>query len=314
MDIGADLFYNGNTVHSGNFLKGGRPGKETMRYKENFIFVRKKLFEAASIGLCMLCLLCGCTKKEEVVLLAEDTHGQVGVQSGLEQTVEMAGTDGNPGQTMSEDIAADNSGAESDGHTGASAYIVKEPGSIFVHVCGAVMAPGVYELTPGSRVYEAVRAAGGFSEDAEENYVNQAQELPDGVKLVIPTKEEAEHIRQEGTVSQEADAKADTSEGESGQTVPGSNMQIGIVAQGSVQMAGDSSGAGTAQTNEGRININTASVEELCRIPGIGATRAAAVVSYRESHGAFKSPEDIMQVSGIKEGTYEKIKDSISVK
>ncbi len=299
---------------AGTSLRAVRPGKETMRYKENFIVSSKKLFEAASIGLCMLCLLCGCTKKEELILLAEDTHGQVEVQSGSDQTVEMAGMDGNPGQTMTGDIAADNPGAERDGYAAASAYIAQEPGSIFVHVCGAVMAPGVYELTPGSRVYEAVQAAGGFAEDAEENYVNQAQELPDGVKLVIPTKEEAERIRREETVSQKEDAKADASKGESGQTVPGSDMQIGIVAQGSVQMAGDASDTGMVQTNEGRININTASVEELCRIPGIGATRAAAVVSYRESHGAFNSPEDIMQVSGIKEGTYEKIKDSISVK
>ena len=64
--------------------------------------------------------------------------------------------------------------------------------SIYVHVCGAVVNPGVYELPTGSRVYEAVQAAGGFTEEADENYVNQAFALTDAVQLLIPTVEEAE--------------------------------------------------------------------------------------------------------------------------
>ena len=64
---------------------------------------------------------------------------------------------------------------------------------------------------------------------------------------------------------------------------------------------------------DGLVNINTASEEELSAIPGIGAGKAAAVVRYRQENGAFASIEDIMKVSGIKEGTYEKIKDKITV-
>ena len=183
--------------------------------------------------------------------------------------------------------------------------MAEDAGTIYVHVCGAVLRPGVYELAAGSRVYEAVQAAGGFAENAEESYVNQAQEVPDGAKLVIPTKEEAEAI-----VSKDSGRL----EGE-GQTAD-SGLQPGIAVQEDVNAAGltKETEVGKTTAEGGRVNINTASLEELCKIPGIGTTRAAAIESYREDHGSFKSPEEIMQVSGIKEGTYEKIKDSISVK
>lgn len=179
---------------------------------------------------------------------------------------------------------------------GEAALLSREVSSLlYVHVCGAVEVPGVYELPAGSRVYEAVQAAGGFAENAERNYVNQAQTLADGVKLVIPTVEEA--------------AAADRKEQDFGAAAEKSAAasQIGIIGDG------EASGEETAQRTEGRININTATKQELCGIPGVGETRAAAIVSYRESHGGFARPEDIMKVSGIKEGMYDKIKESICV-
>lgn len=176
---------------------------------------------------------------------------------------------------MTEDKQVQEVAAEVMEEIPAAAYIEKEPETVCVHVCGAVMIPGVYELSAGSRVYEAVEAAGGFTEDAEQSYVNQAQELSDGTKLVIPTVEEAEQAGQKDIAFAQA-------------------QEVHI--------------------DDGKVNINTASLEELCKIPGIGTTRAAAVISYREEHGSFESIEDIMKVSGIKEGTYEKIKENISVK
>lgn len=283
--------------------------------------IRKKLIAAVLICLCSQWVLYGCTKKEELILLNESQHVQ---DTSTETDAEASGTDGfsasgeaakaeqNAGNELA---AADGRKVQENGQSAAdsdkTAYIEKETGRIYVHVCGAVMSPGVYELAAGSRVYEAVQAAGGFAEQADDSYVNQAQELPDGVKLVIPTKEEAESVRQaagegksEGQVSSAGEEQAD------------SGIQIGITAQGSAGTIEGAAGTETesALTDDGKVNINTASAEELCQIPGIGATRAAAVISYRERHGSFQSPEDIMNVSGIKEGTYEKIKDSISVK
>ena len=97
----------------------------------------------------------------------------------------------------------------------------------------------------------------------------------------------------------------------------GESMTAGIVGGDAIEVQaqtaqGGASGNGQTATDD-RININTASEADLCSIPGIGATRAAAVVAYRQEHGVFASVEDIMNVSGIKEGTYAKIKDRIKV-
>ena len=121
--------------------------------------------------------------------------------------------------------------------------------------------------------------------------------MDDGVKLVIPTIEEAAAARKGEALG--------TAREESGITV-----QAGIV--GGEPSKGSDDGK-TAGSGDGRININTASEAQLCEIPGIGATRAAAIAAYRDAHGGFKKPEDIMQVNGIKEGMFEKIKDSICV-
>lgn len=215
----------------------------------------------AGMLLAALLVLGGCTKKEEILFLGEETAvaepeaDEVAQTESTEETVP-------PVQT--------------------------EPDRICIHVCGAVQMPGVYELQAGSRVYEAVQAAGGFAAEADQNYVNQAQELTDGVKLVIPTVEEA--VKSAG--SQAAIA------------------QIGIAAD---TLPAGTQDSGQSGESDGKININTASEAQLCEIPGIGATRAAAIAAYRESQGAFQKPEDIMKVNGIKEGMYEKIKDSISV-
>ncbi|MCI8326786.1 MAG: competence protein ComEA [Lachnospiraceae bacterium] len=68
-----------------------------------------------------------------------------------------------------------------------------------------------------------------------------------------------------------------------------------------------------AESEDGRININTADVQKLTSLPGIGASKAEAIIAYREEHGRFQSVEELMKISGIKEGTYRKIKDSITV-
>ncbi len=275
------------------------PGKETMRNEERVFWIRKRLAVMSVVCLYSLCVLYGCTRKEELVLLTEEVSGQTQYQENSAEAVEpmqMSGAGKDDGQVMPQGSAAvEGQYLEDAGDAGvasASAYIEEETKRVYVHVCGAVITPGVYQLAAGSRVYDAVQAAGGFAECADESYVNQAQELSDGAKLVIPTKEEAGDSAQTGIVS------------------------FGVVTPEPVNSAEGSERleAGSAAAEDGRININTATVEELCRIPGIGATRAAAIVAYREDHGGFKSPEDIMQVSGIKEGTYGKIKENISVK
>ena len=72
--------------------------------------------------------------------------------------------------------------------------------------------------------------------------------------------------------------------------------------------------ASETSQEDGRININTAGVEELTTLKGVGESRANAIIAFREEHGSFENPEDIMQIAGIKEGIYAKIKDQIKVR
>lgn len=166
---------------------------------------------------------------------------------------------------------------------------IKEPAVIYVHICGAVVNPGVYELDAGSRVFEGVRAAGGFSEEACEDYVNQAEVLQDGQRLIIPTPEEVEAVKDDD--SYQESWRIDALKAEQSAAVE----------------------AAPVGNTDGLININTADESELSSIDGIGAGKAAAIVKYRQENGNFQTIQDIMKVSGIKEGTYEKIKDKITV-
>lgn len=144
---------------------------------------------------------------------------------------------------------------------------------LVVYVCGEVVNPGVYELTSGMRICDAVDAAGGLTKKASRDYWNLAEELTDGQMLYFPTSEEAEKRK---------DSAAETA-------------------------------ADTGDAADGKVNINTADISQLLTIPGIGQTRAEAVLAYRQEHGSFQRIEDIMKVSGIKNGLFEKMKDYITV-
>ncbi len=153
-----------------------------------------------------------------------------------------------------------------------------ESSVICAYICGAVQNPGVYELPEPARIFQLVEMAGGLTADADEQSVNLARFLEDGEMVWIPTEEESA----------------------AGVTAP-------------QEAAADTAASDAAGEDSGKVNINTADVSELTTLNGIGETKAAAIVAWREEHGSFQSIEEIMQVSGIAEGTYEKIKDYITV-
>lgn len=167
-----------------------------------------------------------------------------------------------------------------------NAAAVSEKSSVFVYVCGAVAHPGVYELPSEGRVVDALRAAGGLTSDADATQVNQAEKLTDGEQITVLTKEEAANLPK------------------------GQNTGAGGTAAGSSSKGNASGGEGA---NEPKVNINTASREELMTLKGIGESRADDIIAYRESNGAFGRIEDIMKVSGIKTSLFNKIKDRITV-
>ena len=167
----------------------------------------------------------------------------------------------------------------------------EEEKTLVVHICGAVSAPGVYELPAGSRIIDAVEAGGGFLPEAEEACCNLAEEIVDGCQIYIMTKSESC-----------ADGQTEKKAGI--QTSPDSDMQT---TDRNVR-----SNSAPALEN-GLVNLNTADVAALMTLPGIGESRAKAIISYREQHGAFAQIEDIMKISGIKQAAFSKIKDKITV-
>jgi len=145
---------------------------------------------------------------------------------------------------------------------------------IFVHVKGAVANPGLYSLPPGSRVKDALSAAGGLSPDGEAVSLNLADFLQDGQSLSIP------------------------------QTAPTSAPNLNPVPAPAIPNE-------PSESHRDLIDINTASFEELDSLPGIGADKAQKIITYRQENGPFPTIEAIQEVSGIGPATYANIKDLI---
>ncbi len=212
-----------------------------------------------SILTMIVCILFGCQKKEALLLteLQEESTSMGSVENI------------NPAETGQSDLAKD------------YVYQTESAASqIMIHICGAVNRPGVYQLEEGDRICQAVEKAGGFTAEADEELLNQAQKLTDGMQLVIPTKDEAEEIR-------------------AGDCTAKPYLQYGAVI--------------SAAEEGGLININTATEEQLCTLPGIGSEKAQNIIAYRIQNGSYKKIEDIMKVTGIKSGMFQKIKDKIVV-
>lgn len=170
----------------------------------------------------------------------------------------------------------------------------EKPELLYVYVCGAVECPGVYAFEEGARVFDAIEAAGGLSADADGACVNQALKLSDQDQLYIRTLEEKEQNTQKG----EASCTGTSPEG----SASGNGYGL-LPAEGS---------AGTENAADARININTASQKDLTSLPGIGDTKAAAILADRTENGFYEAPEDLKRVSGIGDATFEKLKDRIT--
>lgn len=171
----------------------------------------------------------------------------------------------------------DSDGGEMQTVSEPAAFRAEDARVFCVHVSGSVQRPGVYELPEGSRLFEAVELAGGFSTDADEEYMNLAEVLEDGKQYHIPSLEEAEVLRAGGgmAASEEGSSPFDA---------------------------------------EGKLDINKGGVEDFMQLNGIGESKAQAIVAYREENGPFGAIEEIKNVSGIGEGTFQRLKELITVK
>ena len=183
--------------------------------------------------------------------------------------------------------------AEEDQTTGSAEeeQNVTEQDLIYVHVSGMVSVPGVYALHSGDRVFHAVDAAGGFLPEADRDWCNLAEELSDADKLRIYSMAETAAMEEAGKT-------------------PADDC-FGLIRYRNKPMW-----AGTGEKtgdNTGTVNLNTAGVEELMTLPGIGQKRAEDIVAYRQMYGGFSSVEELTNISGIGNSMLLKLSGMVTV-
>ena len=152
------------------------------------------------------------------------------------------------------------------------------PQNCYVDIKGEVLRPGVYEFSCESRIQEVIKKAGGFTEEADETKINLAQKISDQMQMIVPNL----HSKQEEGVTE-----GNSEKGNSSNTTPSNSKQ-------------------------GTVNINTATLEELQTIKGIGKKKAEAILQYRKEHGSFRTKEDLLQVKGIGKKALEAIESQVN--
>ena len=152
------------------------------------------------------------------------------------------------------------------------------PQNCYVDIKGEVLHPGVYEFSCESRIQEVIKKAGGFTEEADETKINLAQKISDQMQIIVPNL----HSKQEGGVTEGNSEK------------------------------GNLSNTTLSNSKQGTVNINTATLEELQTIKGIGKKKAEAILQYRKEHGAFRIKEDLLQVKGIGKKALEAIESQVN--
>ena len=155
---------------------------------------------------------------------------------------------------------------------------MRMPQNCYVDIKGEVLRPGVYEFSCESRIQEVIKKAGGFTEEADEIKINLAQKISDQMQIIVPNL----NSKQEGGVTEGNSEKGNLSN-----TTP-SNLK------------------------QGTVNINTATLEQLQTIKGIGKKKAEAILQYRKEHGAFRTKEDLLQVKGIGKKALEAIESQVT--
>lgn len=148
---------------------------------------------------------------------------------------------------------------------------------IVIHITGEVNYPGIVVLKDGSRIVDAIYAAGGEKEEADLNKLNLAYILNDGEKIYVPNKNEVNQIEEDSYISSEINDENTSSKSK-------------------------------------LININTATVEELITLPGIGEATANKIIQYRNQNGKFKDIEEIKNIPGIGDNKFNNLKEFIKIK
>ena len=171
---------------------------------------------------------------------------------------------------------------------------------ITIDIKGAVKNPGVYEIEVGKRVNDAINLAGGLKSDADNSVINLSKKLKDEMVIIIYTKEEIKKMLEGDTVIKVIEKECVCPKLENDACIEDK------VTNEKIEVNVD-------ESKDELISINTASINELTNISGIGESKAKAIIEYREKNGNFEKIEDVKNVSGIGESLFEKIKDYITI-
>ena len=172
-----------------------------------------------------------------------------------------------------------------------------------VDIKGYVENPGVYELNENSRVIDAINIAGGLKETANTDYINLSKKLVDEMVIIIYSEDETEKFKQTDKEIIYIEYECDCLD----------NINDACITEKDIVNTNGSTSSNESNSTYEKISINTATIEELMTLDGIGESKAKAIIEYREKNGEFKQLEEIMNVSGIGEAAYSKIKDNIKL-
>jgi competence protein ComEA len=234
-------------------------------------------------------------EEEDIVAAGEATPGTAG-DDASPSTSDRSAVDDDPGDRSADDpvgnasdgtppsTETDPSGGTPGTGTGAHEE-GEEPAELIVHVSGAVQSPGVVRLASGARVDDALRAAGGITEEADLAAVNLARPVADGEQIHVPVP--GEEPLPEGPVP-------------------------GVAAPPEADGGAGGAGAGEGAAS-GAIDLNTADSAALEGLPGVGPAIAQRIVEHREKNGPFTSVDALLEVSGIGPATLEKIREKATV-
>ena len=178
-----------------------------------------------------------------------------------------------------------------------------KPQTVYIDVKGAVNKPGVYEIEENKKVIDVITLAGGFTDNADTSMINLAKKVTNEMVVIIYTKEEVKKAQEPNQIIKYVDKEC---------ICP--NIKNDACLNNTKEKETEKKvEPNTQATKPNKVNINTATLEELQTLSGIGESKAQAIINYREEKGSFKNIEELKEVSGIGDSLYEKIKDSITV-
>ena len=175
---------------------------------------------------------------------------------------------------------------------------------VYVDIKGAVNNPNVYRLEENSRVIDVINLSGGLRDDADTSTINLSKKIKDEMFIIIYTKEEINKYKEKNTSTSKINEEL--------------NKNIVIIDENNdakldVKTTTEKKTNSKEELKDTKVNINTASKEELLTVTGIGESKANAIIKYRQDNGEFKTIEDIKNVTGIGDSLFEKIKEYITV-